>query len=345
MSVDAAAGQIVFRISLGTHHFLSIAKLRAARRLWANVVAACGGSSSAGAMQIHARTSNRVLTQRDPYVNLLRNTVAAFSAGVGGADAITSVPFDHLTGPPDEFSRRVARNTVLVLQEEAHLHRVIDPAGGSWFLDQLTEQVATTGWKVFQQVEGQGGMLKALESGWIAQQIDAAFAPRAKDIARRKEGITGVSEFPNVREERVAHTPPPLEALQQAASQRAGVRKSLMVIQCFRGWRQRPMIARAAAVEAAIAGASIGQMAAPWASISPQKSSYRRWSRAVSPNRSRSCATPATPGWPKTVGDQRVFLANMGPVAHYTARANYARRISSRRAALRCSASIVSTTC
>jgi methylmalonyl-CoA mutase len=131
LDFDTAARQILFRVSLGTHHFLAIAKLRAARRLWWRVVEACGGSEDAGAMRIHARTSDRVLTHRDPYVNILRNTVGVFAAIVGGAEAITSVPFDQVAGLPDEFSRRVARNTLLILQEEAHLHRVIDPAVGS----------------------------------------------------------------------------------------------------------------------------------------------------------------------------------------------------------------------
>ena len=135
-------------MGLGTHHFLAIAKLRAARRVWSRVLQACGGTSTAGAMHIHARTSNRVLTRRDPYVNLLRNTVAVFAAGIGGADVITSVPFDAMASFSDDFSRRVARNTVLILQEEAHLHRVVDPAGGSWFIDQLTEQLAEKAWAV-----------------------------------------------------------------------------------------------------------------------------------------------------------------------------------------------------
>ncbi len=123
-----------------------------------------------------------------------------FAAGIGGADSITSVPFDALLGPSDEFSRRIARNTVLVLQEEAHLNRVIDPAGGSWFLDRLTREVAEQGWKVFQAVEREGGMVKALTSGWIAAQIERAFTPCVKNIAQRKEGITGVSEFPDLNE-------------------------------------------------------------------------------------------------------------------------------------------------
>ena len=130
------------------------------------------------------------------------------------------MPFDSLRGLPDEFSRRVARNTVLILQEEGHLHRVIDPAGGSWFLDHLTKQLAEKAWEVFQDTERQGGMLAALRAGWIASQIDAAYAPRAKDIARRKEGITGVSEFPNVSEQSMSHSPPDPVELRKAACER-----------------------------------------------------------------------------------------------------------------------------
>src|SRR5262245_567414 len=170
LDTDTAARQVLFSISLGTHHFLAVAKLRAARRLWAQVVRECGGSPSAGAMRLHARVSKRVLTLRDPYVNLLRSTVACFAAGIGGANAITSVPFDSVANLPDSFSRRIARNTVLILQEEAKLNRVIDPPGGSWYLDWLTDQVAEKGWAIFQEVERQGGMLRALQSGWVAQQ-------------------------------------------------------------------------------------------------------------------------------------------------------------------------------
>jgi len=123
LSVDDAARQMLFSISVGTHHFLAVAKLRAARRLWGRAVEACGGSPGAAAMRLHIRISKRVLTQRDPYVNLLRNMVGCFAAGVGGADAITSVPFDSVAALPDALGHRIARNTGLILQEEAHLNR------------------------------------------------------------------------------------------------------------------------------------------------------------------------------------------------------------------------------
>src|SRR6056297_929144 len=220
VAIDDAAKRMLFRFSLGTHHFLAIAKLRAARKLWSRILEASGAAPMG--MRIHGRTSNRVMTQRDPYVNLLRNSVSVFAAMLGGAEVITSLPFDHASQLPDAFSRRIARNTVLVLQEESHLHRVLDPAGGSWFLEDLTAEVAEKAWSIFQDIERGGGMLTALQGGSIADQIDAAYAPRAKDIAVRKQGITGVSEFPNLDEERIAHVPPDTESLVRAAQARAG---------------------------------------------------------------------------------------------------------------------------
>lgn len=322
LSTDAAAAQILFRVGLGTHHFLAIGKLRAARRLWSRVIEVCGGSRQAGAMQIHAKTSLRVLTQRDPYVNLLRNTVAVFAAGVGGATTISSAPFDSALGVPDEVSRRIARNTLLVLQEEAHLHRVIDPAGGSWFLDQLTEQLADKAWQTFQAIEKQGGMGAALQNGWIANQIDAAYAPRAADIARRKAGITGVSEFPDVHEPPVVRTPPNPADLRPAVTKRiAALRTDVEVLSTLSKAHDRT----AAAVQAANASATVGQLA--------QALGFRAEPVAsVVPLAPRSFAEPfeelrdASDVWHARHGRRpTVFLANMGPVAHHTARANYAK--------------------
>jgi methylmalonyl-CoA mutase len=329
LDVDSAARQILFSVSVGTHHFLTIAKLRAARRLWARVVEACGGSAAAGAMRLHARVSKRVLTLRDPYVNLLRNTVACFSAGVGGAEAITSVPFDAAAGLPDALSSRIARNTVLILQEEAQLHRVIDPPGGSWYLDWLTEQVAEKAWDLFREVERGGGMLKAIRSGWVAEQIDSAFAPRAKNLARRKEGITGVSEFPNLGEAPVVRPAPDLELLQEAAAYRVRhSRRPSPALTALLGAadpRAAKVTARAqACVEAAEAGASVGLLAAAL--------SFHAEPTLVPPLTPHPFAAPfeelraASDSWQAAHGKRpRVFLANMGPVAHHTARATFAK--------------------
>lgn len=314
MSVDDAARQFLFRMDMGTHHFLAIAKLRAARRVWARIVTASGGSPEAAAMRIHARTSDRVLTHRDAPVNLLRNTVAVFASCIGGADAITSAPFDRLVGLPTAQSRRIARNTLLILQEEAHLNRVLDPAGGSWFLDRLTDQLAETAWGVLQQVEQQGGQLAALRKGWIADQIDSAYAPRAKDIALRKEGITGVSEFPDVAEAPVQTAAPDTSALRAAAIERT----SQAVVEI------PPAPSVEALSKAAAGGASIGRLSGALG--------FHQAAEEVPPLEARSFAEPfeqlrdASDVWlAKTGSRPRVFLANLGPVAHHTARATYSK--------------------
>lgn len=320
LEINQATPQMLFRISLGTHHFLAISKLRAARRLWGRVVEVLGGDSESAGMKVHARLSDRVQTRKDPYVNLLRNTVGVFSAGVGGATSITSVPFDYATGQTDKFSRRIARNTGLVLQEEAHLHKVIDPAGGSWFLEKLTDQLAEKAWEFLQEIERQGGMSKALLSGWVAEQIDSAFAPRAKDIASRKEGITGVSEFPNISEEKIDHQPTDPETLKkQAIKQIAANRKTL---DSLAGLSCSSEIS--AVVDAAHEGATIGQMA--------EALGFHAESTSIAPIEAHSFAEPyeelrdASDAWQLANGHRPlIFLANMGPIAHHTARATYSK--------------------
>ena len=322
MSIDAAAGQILFSLCVGTHHFLSIAKLRALRRVWSRVVTASGGSDVA--MQLHVRTSDRVLTKRDPYVNLLRNTVGVFAAGIGGADVITSVPFDHMLGLPDEFSRRVARNTALILQEESHLNRVVDPVGGSWFLDSLTDEVAAKAWKCFQEIERQGGMLSALESGWIVQQIDSAFAPRAKDIAVRKEGITGVSEFPNLAEEVETRVPANTVALRRAAAENVAAERIEIDATLLASITSGPGRI-SAAIEAALAGATIGQLSAALG-FHEQPAELKKHLEPRSLAAGFEELRMASDDWLKSHGRRpAVFLANMGPVAHHTARAMYSK--------------------
>ncbi len=156
LSVEHACGQLEFRYAATADQFLTIAKLRAARRLWARVAEVCG-APGAGAQVQHAVTSPVMMARRDPWVNMLRTTVATLAAGVGGADAVTVLPFDHALGLPDAFARRIARNTSTILVEESHLSRVIDPAGGSWYVERLTDELAHSGWEFFQWIEREGG--------------------------------------------------------------------------------------------------------------------------------------------------------------------------------------------
>ncbi len=196
VSTVDAFGQIEFRVSANADEFLTIARLRALRRLWARIGEVSGVPAEArGAIQ-HAVTSWRIITRDDPYVNLLRGTIATFAAAVGGADAITCLPFDTAVGLPDDFSRRLARNTQLVAAEESNIGRVSDPAGGSWYVESVTEQLAGKAWIEFQAIEAAGGMVAALESGLVAERIAATAAERTKRLATRKQPITGVSMFP-----------------------------------------------------------------------------------------------------------------------------------------------------
>ncbi|MEU9114931.1 methylmalonyl-CoA mutase subunit beta [Streptomyces sp. NPDC048483] len=209
LAIDDACRQLEFRYAATADQFLTIAKLRAARRLWARVAEVCGASSEASAQRQHAVTSTVMMTRRDPWVNMLRTTVAGLSAGVGGADAVTVLPFDAALGLPDAFARRIARNTQSVLLEESHLSKVIDPAGGSWYVERLTDELAHAAWAFFQEIEGAGGQAAALRSGMLGERLARTWAHRSEDLAHRREPITGVSEFPHLAEPPVHRDPAP----------------------------------------------------------------------------------------------------------------------------------------
>ncbi|WP_329144450.1 methylmalonyl-CoA mutase subunit beta [Streptomyces sp. NBC_01456] len=209
LGIDDACRQLEFRYAATADQFLTIAKLRAARRLWARVAEVCGASPAAAAQRQHAVTSTVMMARRDPWVNMLRTTVAGLSAGVGGAEAVTVLPFDAALGLPDAFARRIARNTQSVLLEESHLSKVIDPAGGSWYVESLTDELARAAWAWFQEIEGAGGQAAALRSGMIAGRLAGTWQRRTDDLARRREPITGVSEFPHLAEPPVHREPAP----------------------------------------------------------------------------------------------------------------------------------------
>ncbi|MEV7503765.1 methylmalonyl-CoA mutase subunit beta [Streptomyces sp. NPDC093018] len=206
LSVEQAAGQLEFRYAATADQFLTIAKLRAARRLWARVAEVSGAP---GAQTQHVVTSPVMMSRRDPWVNMLRTTVATLAAGVGGADSVTVLPFDHALGLPDAFARRIARNTSTILIEESYLARVIDPAGGSWYVERLTAELAEAGWEFFRTIERDGGQAAVLRSGRLRTDLATTWAERSKKLAKRREPITGVSEFPLLAEKPVEREPAP----------------------------------------------------------------------------------------------------------------------------------------
>jgi methylmalonyl-CoA mutase len=202
VQLDTARGMIYFRISADADEFLTIAKFRSLRKLWARVEDACGLTPKPA--YVAAETAWRMMTQRDPYVNLLRMTIAVTAAGVGGANSITVLPHSAALGLPDAFARRIARNTQLILLEESNLAKVADPAAGSGAIEDLTSKLCAAAWVQFQEIEAAGGAWAALERGLVQHKVAAVRAEREKAAARRKDALTGTSDFPNLDEKAAA---------------------------------------------------------------------------------------------------------------------------------------------
>ncbi|GAA4601355.1 methylmalonyl-CoA mutase [Actinoplanes octamycinicus] len=206
--VASALDRLEFRYAATADQFATIAKFRAARRLWARVAQVCG-VPAAGAQRQHAVTSAAMMTVRAPWSNLLRTTIATFAAGIGGADAITVQPFDLSLGLPGADARRLARNTHAVLLDEAGLARVADPAGGSWYVERLTADLAAAAWDRFTEIERAGGMEAALDSGMIADRLAETWDRRHVAISSRAAPIIGVTEFPDLDEQLPLRVPAP----------------------------------------------------------------------------------------------------------------------------------------
>jgi methylmalonyl-CoA mutase len=225
VALDTARRMIYFRLAADADQFLTIAKFRAIRKLWARVEQACGLAPAPA--YLAAETAWRMMTRRDPYVNILRSTVAVFAAGLGGANAITVLPFTAALGLPDRFARRIARNTQLVLLEESNLAKVSDPAAGAGGIEDLTQQLCAAAWALFQKIETAGGAAAALAQGLIQEKVAATRAERVKNVARRRDALTGTSEFPDIFEAAVhvedvaprsPHPPPPSGRLRPSST-------------------------------------------------------------------------------------------------------------------------------
>ncbi|MCA1320612.1 methylmalonyl-CoA mutase subunit beta [Bacillus tianshenii] len=197
-TVQEAASEMAFSFPIGSDFFMEISKLRAARLLWANIVEAYGGDEEARKMTLHASTSVFTKSNLDPYVNMLRTTTEAFSAAIGGAESIN---IDSYQQGADAFSRRIARNTHYILKEESFLSKVVDPAAGSYYVEKLTHQLADEAWKLFQEIEGHGGMVGALETGFLQEKIKQVREKRMKDVESRKKVLVGTNMYANLGEQ------------------------------------------------------------------------------------------------------------------------------------------------
>jgi methylmalonyl-CoA mutase len=302
----AACRAILFTMNVGADYQVEMAKLRAARRMWARIAEAFEVKGPAAGMKLQAVTSRRILTRRDPWVNILRNTAACFAAGVGGADIVTVRPFTDAMGLPGKLARRLARNTQVIAQEESSLGKVVDAPGGSWAIEKLGDDLANAAWALFQQIEREGGIVKALELGGFQAGVATARAARLAAAAKRKEPITGVTDFPQIGEE-----VPSVEVV------------------------NLPNIVRRAAEASGRAPA-----ARSWFSL---KTAAGDRATLADISRTGDTGAEAEPLWPirlaepferlRDLADQRtaagrapkIFLASVGPLAEHSARQMYAQ--------------------
>lgn len=325
LTIDEAAGQIMFGFSMGANFFLQIAKLRALRPLWAQIVEAFGGSKDAQRMHIHARPALFFKTVYDPYVNMLRNTTEIFSGVVGGVDSFESSPFDEPIRKGDEFSRRIARNVQIILQEEFGLLQPIDPAGGSWAVETLTKQMKEKVWAEFQAIEGKGGMLAALQEGYPQSEIATVLAARFKASETRKDRIVGNNMYPNMMETLLDPRP---EDVEENKKQRTAQVEAYLadIDEAFKAEKLKALqngegCLVSLAIEAAQAGATTAEIAAALAGKESETVTAiapHRWSERFEALRKTTEAYKAEHN-----DNVKIFLANMGPIPQHKARADF----------------------
>lgn len=319
LTIEQAASQIMFGFSMGANFFMQIAKLRAVRPIWAQIVKAFGGSEDAQKMHIHGRPAKFFKTVYDPYVNMLRDTTELFSGVVGGVDSFENSTFDEPVRKGDEFSRRIARNMQIILQEEFGLLQPIDPAGGSWAVETLTKQIREKIWAEFQAVEGKGGIVAALKDGYPQEQIAAVLAARFKAAETRKDRIVGNNMYPNMTEERI-------DARPESQAENMKARKSAIEAYLANVDAKAALAAIKAndvdsVIAAAQSGATIAELrkALGTAEVDEIKSiAAHRWSERFEALRE------TTEKFKASTGDNvKIFLANMGPIPQHKARADF----------------------
>ncbi len=330
VTVDQAAPRVLFAFSLGSNLFMEVAKLRAARMLWDKVVAAFGGGEEARKLHLHARTSGWNKTLYDPDVNMLRATTEALSGVLGGCNSLHIGPKDEVVRVPSDFSRRVARNTHAVLSEEVGLTRAVDPAGGSWYLESLTDTLARKSWELFREVEKQGGMAKALSAGFPQQQVAAVSDQRAKAYAQRRDIFVGTNMYPNPADDPL--TPEAIDhiALQQQRTKELKAFRQSTVADARRNALEKLVKATpdqrvATAATAAVAGATLNEL---WNVLTTGEQA----DPVVEPVAIKRGAEPfetlrqRSEEFAKRTGSlPKVFLANMGPIPQHKARADFSR--------------------
>lgn len=315
LSIDDVASKITFSFSIGSNVFMEIAKFRSARLLWANIVKAFGGNLNSQKTYIHAETSKWNKTIYDPHVNILRGAIEAFTGAVAGVDSMHVAPFDEWVNTiPSEFARRIARNTQIILQEEAHLGKVNDPAGGSWYVEALTNELAKKAWELFQQVEAKGGMSSALQMGFPQKRIAEIAKKREENILRRKDVLVGTNKYANpsetVRKEKDSSK---VDAIEQKSGNSA--------VQSF-AWTKDARIDDA--VKAAQNGVTIFEMF-DGLQLENQELQIESIPQKRGAEPFEQLRLAMENHMQKSGKREKVFVTNMGPIAEYKAREDFVR--------------------
>lgn len=333
LEVDLVAPRLRFAMTVGVNFFTEIAKMRALRMLWSRAVAAAGGNENSQKCWIHVRTCQWNKTVYDPYNNMLRTTVEAFAGVLGSCDSMQVGAFDEVFRRPDDFSQRIARNTQLILQKECHLDHVVDPAGGSWFVERLTAELARKAWMLFQEVEKLGGMEAALRSEFPQKAVAATAAEKLKNVARRRDSIIGINQYANPREKRLDH--PAIDAVafhkrrvQQVTSHRTGLEddeSELVLEKLAQVINKKETALFEACVDAVAAGATLGEITrairisdSPCAPVTRVR--ITRAAAQVEKLREGADAFSARTGQAPTA-----FLCNMGSLKEHKGRADFSR--------------------
>ncbi len=330
LAIDEIAPRVRLGLSLGSNFFMEIAKLRAGRLLWAKIIKEFGGDETSQKLVIHARTSTWNKTLYDPYVNMLRTTTEAFSGVVGGCNSMQVGAFDEVIRLPDNFSRRIARNTHTILREECSLPNTVDPAGGSWYVESLTDSIARKSWELFREVERQGGMFKALQAGFPQQQLTTVANKRQDAYARRKDIFIGTNMYANVAEKLLE--PSSRRDPDTFKSERTASLKEYREM-IDEEWRDSALkkLSKAspnkeivkAAIHAAAGGATLGEIYQTLHADEPAETGVEpiKTHRGAEPYEALRRATEAYET--KTGARPKVFLANMGPIPQHKARADF----------------------
>jgi methylmalonyl-CoA mutase len=326
LSIEEIAPRIQFAFSIGSNVFMEIAKIRAARMLWASIIESYGGAEAEQKMSIHARTSAWTKTILDPNVNMLRATTEAFSAVVGGIDSLHVSAFDEAIRPATEFSRRIARNTQIILEQEAHLAKVIDPAGGSWYVEWLTDEVATKAWELFLQVEEQGGMLQALEAGTPQSQIEETARKKAENVALRKARIVGTNMYANAQEHPEQRSKLSIEPARRLTTYQSHFMKhdrTAIASELEKLSFDKEFLLEKA-VKAIQAGATLGELTKTLLPTNQEAITVKPLRRHRMAEAFEILRQQVERYEAKTGKKPKVFLANMGPVSKHKGRADFA---------------------